>query len=66
MIAAIEESRAGVVEAEAEVPKAVAESLAGGQLGIFDYYRLRNLQADTDMRRSIAGGTISAPSPAVN
>ena len=66
MIAAIEESRAGVVEAEAEVPKAVAESLAGGQLGIFDYYRLRNLQADTEMRRSIAGGTISAPSPAVN
>ena len=65
MIAAIEESRAGVVEAEAEVPKAVAESLAGGQLGIFDYYRLRNLQADTEMRRSIAGGTIAAPSPAV-
>ena len=65
IIAAIEESRAGVVEAEAEVPKAVAESLAGGQLGIFDYYRLRNLQADTEMRRSIAGGTISAPSPAV-
>jgi uncharacterized protein YqfA (UPF0365 family) len=56
MIAAIEESRAGLVEAEAEVPKAVADSLTSGQLGIFDYYKLRNLQADTDMRRSIASG----------
>jgi uncharacterized protein YqfA (UPF0365 family) len=56
MIASIEESRAGLVQAEAEVPKAVAESLTSGQLGIFDYYKLRNLQADTDMRRTIAGG----------
>jgi len=54
MIASIEESRAALVEAEAEVPKAVADSLVTGQLGIFDYYKLRNLQADTDMRRSIA------------
>jgi len=56
MIASIEESRAGLVEAEAEVPKAVAESLTSGQIGVFDYYKLRNLQADTDMRRTIAGG----------
>jgi len=56
MIAAIEESRAGVVEAEAAVPKAVSESLTGGQLGVFDYYKLRNLQADTEMRRTIASG----------
>jgi len=55
MIAGIEESRAGLVDAEAEVPRAVADSLASGQLGIYDYYRLRNLQADTDMRRTIAG-----------
>ncbi len=61
MIAAIEESRAALVESEAEVPKAVADSLASGQLGITDYYKLRNLQADTDMRRSIATG----PTPAV-
>jgi uncharacterized protein YqfA (UPF0365 family) len=54
MMAAIEESRANLVDAEAEVPRAVAESLAGGQLGIFDYYKLRNLQADTEMRRSLA------------
>ncbi|MFM7107719.1 MAG: flotillin-like protein FloA [Planctomycetaceae bacterium] len=60
MIASIEESRAGLVESEAEVPKAVADSLATGQLGIFDYYKLRNLQADTDMRRSIAGGAPAA------
>ena len=57
MIAGIEESRAALVEAEAEVPKAVDESLASGQLGIFDYYKQRNLQADTDMRRTIASST---------
>jgi len=57
MIASIEESRAALVEAESAVPRAVAESLTSGQLGIFDYYKLRNLQADTDMRRTIATGT---------
>jgi uncharacterized protein YqfA (UPF0365 family) len=57
MIASIEESRAGLVNAESEVPRAVADSLASGQLGIYDYYKLRNLQADTDMRRTIATGT---------
>ncbi len=57
MIASIEESRASLVEAEAEVPKAVADSLGSGQLGIFDYYKLKNLQADTDMRRSIASSS---------
>jgi uncharacterized protein YqfA (UPF0365 family) len=56
MIASIEESRAGLVEAEAAVPKAVAESLTEGQIGVFDYYKLRNLQADTEMRRTIASG----------
>ena len=65
MMAAIEESRANLVDAEAEVPRAVAESLAGGQLGIFDYYKLRNLQADTEMRRSLAtpATTASAAAP---
>ena len=57
MIASIEESRAALVEAESAVPRAVALSLTSGQLGIFDYYKLRNLQADTDMRRTIATGT---------
>ena len=58
-IAGIEESRAKLVEAEAEVPTAMAESFRSGKLSILDYYKLRNVQADTDMRSSIAGA--SAP-----
>jgi uncharacterized protein YqfA (UPF0365 family) len=53
----IEECRAKLVEAEAEVPRAIAEAFNSGRLGILDYYNLRNVQADTDMRRSIAGGS---------
>lgn len=53
--AKIEESRAKLVEAEAQVPLAIAEAFRTNKLGIMDYYRLRNVQADTDMRRSIAG-----------
>lgn len=53
-IALIEENRAKVVEAEAEVPKAIAEAFHGGKLAIMDYYKLRNVQADTDMRNAIA------------
>ncbi len=55
MVAQMEESRAKVVEAEAEVPKAISQAFREGTLGIVDYYKLRNVQADTDMRRSIAG-----------
>lgn len=55
-IAEIEKSRAKLVEAEAEVPKAMAESFRTGKLGILDYYKFRNIQADTEMRRSIATG----------
>jgi len=54
MIAQIEESRAKVVQAEAEVPKAISQSFNDGSLGILDYYKLRNVQADTDMRAAIA------------
>lgn len=53
-VAKIEASRAQLVEAEAEVPKAMAESFRTGRLGIMDYYKLRNVQADTDMRKAIA------------
>jgi uncharacterized protein YqfA (UPF0365 family) len=53
-VAQIEESRAKVLQAEAEVPKAMAEAFRGGVLGIMDYYKLRNVQADTDMRTTIA------------
>ncbi|MEN6405533.1 MAG: flotillin-like protein FloA [Thermoguttaceae bacterium] len=54
MIAQIEENRAKVVEAEAEVPKAIAHAFHSNKLGLMDYYRLRNIQADTDMRSAIA------------
>ena len=57
MIAQIEESRSKLVNAEAEVPKAMAEAFRSGTLGILDYYKLRNVQADTDMRRTIAGAS---------
>lgn len=53
MSAAVEENRAKVVLAEAEVPLAIAESFRSGHLGIMDYYRLRNIQADTGMRDAI-------------
>jgi len=54
-LAAIEESRALVTQAEAQVPKAIAAAIQSGKLSIMDYYRLRNVQADTEMRNSIAG-----------
>lgn len=53
MTARIQENRAKVVLAEAEIPQAIAKSFRDGNLGIMDYYRLRNIQADTDMRRSL-------------
>ncbi len=59
MVAEVQENRAKVVLAEAEIPKAIAEAFRGGNLGIMDYYRLRNIQADTDMRKSI--GTEQKP-----
>lgn len=54
MKAKAQASRAKVIEAEAEVPKALAEALRSGNFGIMDYQRLRNMQADTMMRESIA------------
>ncbi|HYE03102.1 MAG TPA: flotillin-like protein FloA [Phycisphaerales bacterium] len=53
--AKIQENKALVVLAEAEVPKAMAEAFRQGNLGIMDYYRMRNVQADTSMRSAIAG-----------
>jgi uncharacterized protein YqfA (UPF0365 family) len=52
--ARIEENKALVVLAEAEVPKAIADAFRSGRLGIMDYYRLQNIQADTSMRSAIA------------
>ena len=55
MRAKVQEMQAKVVEAKAEVPRAMAEALREGKLGVMDYYRLQNIESDTDMRRSIAG-----------
>ncbi|MCL4547013.1 MAG: flotillin-like protein FloA [Bacteroidetes bacterium] len=54
MNAEVARMRAKVVEAESEIPKAMAEAFRKGNLGVMDYYNLRNVQADTDMRSSIA------------
>lgn len=55
MLAKAQEARAKVILAEAEVPKAIAEAFRSGNLGIMDYYKFQNIEADTDMRSSIAG-----------
>ncbi len=55
MVARVQEMQAKVVEAKAEVPRAMAQALLSGKLGVMDYYRLQNIESDTDMRRSIAG-----------
>lgn len=60
MKAKAQEARAKVIEAEAEVPKAMAQAFIDGNLGIMDYYRMKNMEADTSMRDAIAKPT--APS----
>ncbi|HYT61613.1 MAG TPA: flotillin-like protein FloA [Haliangiales bacterium] len=66
MLARVQEMRARVVEAESQVPLAMAEAFRSGNLGVMDYYRMKNIQADTGMRESIAGagGTGAAGSAA--
>ena len=55
MKAKTQEMKAMVLAAEAEVPKAMAEAIKSGKLGVMDYYRIQNLNSDTAMRNSIAG-----------
>jgi uncharacterized protein YqfA (UPF0365 family) len=55
MKAKAQEARAKVIEAEAEIPKAIAAAFVNGNLGIMDYYKMQNVQADTEMRQSISG-----------
>ena len=55
MLAEVQKMRARVVEAEAEVPLALAEALKEGNLGVMDYYNMKNINADTSMRDSISG-----------
>ncbi len=54
MQALVVEMKAKVVEAEAEIPKAIAEALRNGNIGVMDYYRMKNILADTEMRDAIA------------
>lgn len=62
MIAKAQDAKAKVILAEAEIPMAISEAFRSGNLGIMDYYKLQNIQADTDMRGSIAGsGKKSTP-----
>jgi uncharacterized protein YqfA (UPF0365 family) len=56
MRARTQEMRAKVVEAESQVPLAMAEAFRSGNLGIMDYMRMKNIESDTQMRGSIAGG----------
>jgi uncharacterized protein YqfA (UPF0365 family) len=60
-VALEQEMRARVVEAEADVPRAMAEAFRQGNLGIMDYYRMKNVQADTTMREAIAEGEAEPP-----
>ncbi len=62
MSARVQEMRARVVEAEAQIPMAMAEAFRSGNMGIMDYYRMRNVQADTAMRENIATPPVSGPS----
>ncbi|MEM9553256.1 MAG: flotillin-like protein FloA [Acidobacteriota bacterium] len=56
MVARAQEMRAKLIEAESQVPQAIADAFRSGNLGVMDYYRLRNIEADTDMRESISEG----------
>ncbi len=55
MIAKAQEARANVIQAEAEIPKAIAAAFVNGNLGVMDYYKMQNVQADTEMRQAISG-----------
>jgi len=52
-----QEARAKVIEAEAEIPKALAQAFVNGNLGVMDYYKMQNIQSDTQMRESISKST---------
>ena len=64
MKARTQEMQAKVVGSEAEVPLAMAQAFREGKLGVFDYVNMRNIQADTDMRESISGGSESTSTQA--
>ncbi len=57
MLAEVQRMRAKVVEAESQIPLAMAEALRSGKLGVMDYYQLKNIQSDTNMRNAIGQST---------
>lgn len=61
MSAKAEEARANVIQAEAQIPMAIAQAFREGNLGLMDYYKFKNIQADTDMRNSISGSEDKGP-----
>ena len=63
MQARVMENRAKLVEAEAQVPMAMAEAFRAGHLGVMDYYRMQNIQADTSMRGTLAQGSANEGKP---
>ena len=63
MMARVSEMRARVVEAEAQIPMAIARAFDKGHLGIMDYYRIKNVQADTAMRENIGSEGPETSSP---
>ena len=56
-VAKVQEMKAKLVEAQSQIPLAMAEAFRSGNLGVMDYYKLKNVEADTDMRQSISKGT---------
>ena len=58
MRAKAQEAKAQVIIAEAEVPKALAEALKSGNLGVMDYYKLQNIKADTSMRNALSNDEV--------
>jgi uncharacterized protein YqfA (UPF0365 family) len=63
MKALAQEARAKVILAEAEIPKAIAAAFLNGNLGVMDYYKMQNVQADTEMRQSISGAGSKTAGP---
>lgn len=59
MLAEVQRMRAKVVEAESQIPLAMAEALRNGKIGVMDYYQLKNIQSDTEMRHAISKSAIS-------
>ena len=66
MKARVVEMRAKVVEAESEVPLAMAEALRSGKIGVMDYMNLKNIEADTQMRTSFGRASDTAPGAGKN